>query len=449
MKKLLKIFAIIVVLLLAIIFAFIQPVDREHYSQKPHYQATLDKLSAFSNLQLEGDTLQAGWAQVPIIPPFQTAMAGYGNREGAPYEGIKDTLWVRAFVFDNGTTRAALLSADLLIIPPELTLAMENYLPEINWNIQNVYLTATHTHGSIGGWAPGFTGDKFAGEYKPEVIKFLSEQFRLAIQLAENDLVKTKIGFAKIEAPEYVVNRLVGEEGSIDPYVRMIELRREDEKKAVIYSYAAHATCYGGDEMHLHGDYPTPLSAYVQSFGYDMVSYIAGAVGSHGPAAKELPTEDQIGYMVLGLGGKIRGSLASMEPQYQTELGIINSPLHLGKPQARISQNWRIRPWVFKQLFGDYETRISGLLLGDNLLLGFPCDFSGELVLPIEKQWNTYGFNGMISSFNGGYIGYITKDVHYELDSYETRTMNWYGPNNGAYFTELALELSKSFSSSR
>src|SRR5690606_1464004 len=111
---------------------------------------------------------------------------------------------------------------------------------------------------------------------------------------------------------------------------------------------------------------PTPLSAYVKSFGYDMVSYIAGAVGSHGPAADELPNEEQIGYMVLGLGGKIRGSLASMEPQYQSELGIINTPLYLGEPQARISQNWRMRPWVFKQLFGDYETRISGLLIGDN-----------------------------------------------------------------------------------
>ena len=242
---------------------------------------------------------------------------------------------------------------------------------------------------------------------------------------------------------------MVGEDGSTDPYIRLIELRREDEKRALIYSYSAHATCYGADKMHLHGDYPTPLSAYIKSFGYDMVSYVAGAVGSHGPAAGELPTDEQIGYIVLGLGGKIRGSITSLQPTYQTQLGIINSQLYLGEPQARLSQNWRMRPWVFKQLFGNYETRISALLLGDNLLVGLPCDFSGELMMPIEQHWSESEFTGMVSSFNGGYIGYITKDEHYELDSYETRIMNWYGPNNGAYFSELIKEVSDVFSSSR
>jgi len=449
MKKLLKILGVISLVLIALLFVFIQPVDYQHYSEKPHYQASLDELAAFSNLPLEGDTLKAGWAQVPIIPTFETPMAGYGDRAGAMFEGIKDTLWVRAFVFDNGITKAAMLSADLLIIPPELTLLLENQLPDINWNIQNIYLTATHTHGSIGAWAPGFTGDKFAGEYNPAVIDFLSLQFKKAIQLAESDLKKTKIAFTKVAAPDYVVNRLIGEEGSIDPYVRLIELRREDEKRALIYSYSAHATCYGADEMHLHGDYPTPLSAYIKSFGYDMVSYVAGAVGSHGPAAGAMPTEEQIGYMVLGLGGKIRGSITSLQPSYQTQLGIINSPLYLGEPQARVSQNWRMRPWVFRQLFGDYETRISSLLLGDNILVGLPCDFSGELMTPIEQHWSQQGYSGMVSSFNGGYIGYITKDEHYLLDSYETRIMNWYGPNNGAYFSELIKEVSNVFSSSR
>ena len=43
----------------------------------------------------------------------------------------------------------------------------------------------------------------------------------------------------------------------------------------------------------------------------------------------------------------------------------------------------------------------------------------------------------MITSFNGGYMGYVTKDEWYDEDLYETRTMNWYGPYNGAYFEEL------------
>ena len=47
------------------------------------------------------------------------------------------------------------------------------------------------------------------------------------------------------------------------------------------------------------------------------------------------------------------------------------------------------------------------------------------------------GVNLMITSFNGGYVGYITPDKYYGMDSYETRTMNWFGPQNAAYFEEL------------
>jgi len=47
----------------------------------------------------------------------------------------------------------------------------------------------------------------------------------------------------------------------------------------------------------------------------------------------------------------------------------------------------------------------------------------------------------LVTSFNGGYIGYITKDEWYNLKEYETFVMNWYGPYNGAYFVGLIQRL--------
>ena len=47
-------------------------------------------------------------------------MAGYGARKGADFEGIHDSIWVRAVVFDNGKTLSAYVSMDLLIVPPNL-----------------------------------------------------------------------------------------------------------------------------------------------------------------------------------------------------------------------------------------------------------------------------------------------------------------------------------------
>ena len=47
------------------------------------------------------------------------------------------------------------------------------------------------------------------------------------------------------------------------------------------------------------------------------------------------------------------------------------------------------------------------------------------------------GLHLLITTFNGGYIGYITPDEYYNHNFHEVRDMNWFGPYNGAYFDEI------------
>ena len=49
----------------------------------------------------------------------------------------------------------------------------------------------------------------------------------------------------------------------------------------------------------------------------------------------------------------------------------------------------------------------------------------------------------VITSFNGGYIGYINVDKYYDENKAETRDMNWFGPYNQAYFTEIIQKILK------
>jgi len=111
--------------------------------------------------------------------------------------------------------------------------------------------------------------------------------------------------------------------------------------------------------------------------------------------------------------------------------------LPLRAPQLKISKNLKIRPWVFRSLFGDYTVEVSVLKVNNTLMIGLPCDFSGELAIPLYEYARSKKLNLMITSFNGGYIGYVTQDDRYDMEKYETRTMNWYGPDSGAYFSEI------------
>jgi hypothetical protein len=74
-------------------------------------------------------------------------------------------------------------------------------------------------------------------------------------------------------------------------------------------------------------------------------------------------------------------------------------------------------------------------------MLGTPCDFSGMLTNPIYKKAVEKNIHVMVTSFNGGYIGYITPDEYYDLEKYETQTMNWYGPGNGTYLQQCLIRM--------
>jgi neutral ceramidase len=92
-------------------------------------------------------------------------------------------------------------------------------------------------------------------------------------------------------------------------------------------------------------------------------------------------------------------------------------------------------------MFGEYPVYITALRIGNLILIGTPCDYSGELTAELYKQAAEMDVHVMVTSFNGGYIGYVTPDEYYDVDHYETRLMNWYGPGSGAYISETVSRL--------
>ena len=61
---------------------------------------------------------RAGAAQVIITPPDGVNLAGYYNFRGS--DGVLDDIHSRALVMDDGKTRAALVTLDLIGTPREM-----------------------------------------------------------------------------------------------------------------------------------------------------------------------------------------------------------------------------------------------------------------------------------------------------------------------------------------
>lgn len=442
MKVFLRILLGILVFLLLIGLFTIKSIDRSYYKNQLFYSTTMarmDSLESALPATEPGDTLLIGWSKISITPEEELPLAGYGARDPMAYSDVHDSIFVRSYVFNNRSYQKALISADLLIIHPEVRNRFFALAAENGWDPQDIFLSATHTHNSRGGWAPGLVGELFAGDFDPSQIDFLAEKLVTSLVTAQNQLKRGRLGFAELSVPTFVKNRLIKtEKGKTDPFLKLLYFE-SDSLSALHSIYSAHATCLSMDYREVSGDYPAAMIDYLEANDIvDFAGYSAGAVGSMGPAdtdSKEWQKARDIGW---GLAEQVRILQQVGFPSVDSiGLRSFRIPVDLRQPHFKISENLSLRPWLFNWAFGDYAAEIAAMQFGNLLIIGLPADFSGELALPLYEYASQRGMRLIITSFNGGYTGYIPKDDWYDLNKYETRTMSWYGPDNGAYFSEL------------
>tara|TARA_B100000949_G_scaffold63315_1_gene56231 strand:- start:239 stop:1564 length:1326 start_codon:yes stop_codon:yes gene_type:complete len=432
---------------LGIIFcliATIAPVDKTPLSESRYYQLAQQKLDSLNSSYTLQDSkyFKAGWAKTNITPQYPLPLAGYGARKGVFVSTVHDSVWARGFVFDNGFNKSAIITLDLLIIPPAVTEALRILLPEIGYSQDQIFLSATHTHCSVGGWADSWIGTQFAGEYQNEIVNDLAIAIITTIKKAETNLVSAKIGYARYDASPFTRNRLVGEKGSRDTWLRVVKIQQESGAVALITTFAAHATVLSHRQMNYSRDYPGALVDSLENItNVDFAAFCAGAVGSHSPVTKGGKSYNKIALLASNLKSLIGANVSSIPINKVQQSGTIRFDVPLRKPHIRVAANWRVRPWIFEKLTEVSPAYISLLRIGNIAFIGTPCDFSGELTAAIDEKANALDLNVLVTSFNGGYIGYITKDEWYNLKEYETFVMNWFGPYNGAYFVNLIQRL--------
>lgn len=450
MKKIFRFFAwitalLFVLTLMAAIVCF-KWVDKTPYQQTGFYKKELKAIEGIpARNNSQGDTIQAGWSSVNLQPPFTTPIAIDAKRGGKHFDGVHDSVYVRAFVFKQGTKKIAYVSADLLIIPPTVTGLFDSVLVKAGFDTSNIFFTATHTHTSIGGWHNSYVGKLFAGEYDTRVPLHITGCISKAILQAEKNCRPAKIGYAEFPTQKLVFNRLVGDKGKVDSLIRIVKIEQDGGAKAAIITFAAHCTVFHADLMELSADWAGLMMTQLNRSGkIDFASFSAGEVGSHGPYKQTNDQEEEAKYMADRTGAIVITNFDSIQADYTAGMRMLHVPFYLRRPDYRVvsfAPNIILRPWLFKKLFGDETVYINTFQLGNIIFAGTPCDFSGELIKPIDSVAKTQNLHLIITSFNGGYMGYVTDNKWYDMDAYETRIMGWFGPQNGDYMSEVIERL--------
>ena len=431
---------IVFVLIILSIISAIAPVDFTPLHQQSAVKQTYQRMETVAIHSSEGsDVIKAGWASVNITPETPINMAGYGPR--GPYTSVLDSLYTRTIVFDNGIEEVVIITIDLILFPGLIKDAIQDSLFNYGFSPNEIFLNATHTHNGFGNWEKSIAGKFIFGDFDKENMNFLIHRILEGVQIARKNRSPVKIGFEKIDAHELVANRLTKEKGTKDPYLRVISIKNKKGLKAVIASFSGHPVNLDADIWEISRDYPGVLVDDLEKENtVEFAMFCAGMVGSHSIDIDLPKGPERIRKIGQVLSSKIKNRLDSMEYMNYSTLVGLDVTIDMPPSQLRITPELRIRDWLFSALLKPLQANIKLLEIGDVLLIGMPCDYSGELSINnhLDQFASDYGKELFITSFNGNYIGYITEDSHYTTCNHdEVKTLNWVGPYKGEYFTSL------------
>ncbi|TXI69194.1 MAG: hypothetical protein E6Q41_02905 [Cyclobacteriaceae bacterium] len=426
---------VFVCLVVSLFVITIGRIDRTPLKDHNFYTRMMAKLDTLHPAVYPTQSFSTAWGKVNITPDYSMPMAGYRPRP--KFESVHDSLYVRAIIMDNGSTETILLSADLLIFPPALKSEIERILTKTDKPTFFFY-GATHTHNGLGGWHPAWAAQFAVGDYHDAWIKSTATAIATELNTIRNKLQPSHISYWQSDARSYAANRLK----SGNPYdgkLRGLKFSRADSTHAYFATFSAHATSINKKSTALSGDYPAALIKNLERTSGNFAMFMAGMVGSHklaGITETEFERTDK--------AGKILAENAlSPDQTYAlnaTEIRASHIPIEYGPAQLRLNEDYKLRNWVFAAALEPLQGELTCLQIGRVLLIGTPCDFSGEVFVTQNLEAYARQFNKqlIITSFNGDYTGYITNDEHYETSlREEVTTMNWVGPYFGQYYTEM------------
>ncbi|WP_296704861.1 neutral/alkaline non-lysosomal ceramidase N-terminal domain-containing protein [Algoriphagus sp.] len=412
-------------------------VDRSPIQDQEFYTKTMN---ALDQLQLQGsetDTWLAGWGKANMTPPQPVELVGYAPRGN--YEFVQDSSFVKALALGNGKTNIAWLSYELLIVHPHLAEEVMSAIKNQNLPIDQVIFTATHTHAGMGGYMPGPLGEMAFGGYNEETVELIVDKTISALSKAIASKDTVTIQFRKIDAREYVSNRFIKDD-PIEPSIRQLIFTKNSGEKATFFTYSAHATILSSKFMGLSGDYPFYLMKDLEEDNYDFAMFAAGTVGSHRPLASG-NTPVLVEKYAHDLDSVMQIKITDSSIVHRTRIEIGTLPIALRDPHLRITDNLRLRPWLFNYLLGETNVHFDVTIIGNTLMIASSGEISGVFFKKWEDQAKSLGLNLIITTFNGGYMGYITPDQYYDRNFHEVREMNWYGPGNGKYYDDMISKI--------
>lgn len=402
--------------------------------------------------------LNVGFSRQEMLPRLPFPLAGTVNRQARLSGRVESPPQVRTVAFEQGSKRVALCLADILIVDTPLYEAVQERGRQRGFD--GVFLVASHTHSSFGGYVNSRGGSLFMGRFRPELQAFLHDRIDASLAGAAADLSPvSKIESGHMNAPGLTMNRRV-KGGPTDDRIIAARYRRRRGGPVIIASVSGHpvVSCFFEPNA-VSSDFPGRVAGLLeQSVAGALV--LPGGLGGLNVIFPEFPTslEDHLSLVTtIATDGIWRALQAPAEsPSRKLHYGaeplsftMKFPPLTGGPPRVRAtSLATAALGGFFARFTAPAHLTVPVVVLGAGPLAvaGMPADFGIVATRLLRDRLAASGAPcPVVTSHSNGYVGYLhlahehnyRPEMNLEFLYYEN-AMNWYGIDSAKRLMDAA-----------
>jgi hypothetical protein len=388
-------------------------------------------------------------------------LTGYAARAKGS-ECVLDDLYATALVLDNGETKLALVSCDLIFIHPTAVAQIRRQIAaQTGIPAGRVMICCSHTHsGPITFMGP--TQSKRDRAYAANLIY----QIAGAVTSANSQLEPAHIGYGRGQAhiglnrreqrPNGQVVLGTNPAGPTDPEILLLRVDSTDgQPMAAVVNYACHAVALSSESYGVSADWPGAMRWAVESATGATCLFVQGAcadINPRGGPSKDCGRMQALGQSVAG--GVIQawadtetksgalylaGARKALSLPLLGPLGADGKPVSSGQeavaaamkmPWDQVAQLRAERfPWYapVSEVKGVWHTpvELQVLRMGEAAIASIAAEPFVEVGLAVKAR-SPLPYT-MFAGYSNGSVGYLPTAAAYEIGGYEvTHSYVWY-----------------------
>jgi hypothetical protein len=404
-------------------------------------------------------SLTANVAKVSLTPPLEMkySLGGYGDRMSKPATGVHDIIWAKTVVLNDGDKKYAIVTMDLLGLPPNVKPAVIKKLADKSWTKENIMMLPSHSHASLDMTALNDKNNLNSpqlGIFQPELLDFVIEKIAKSIKEADKDFKPVKVGTGRADISDKNRNRRRDPAVDRDLTITRIDMMN-GEPLAVMVNWSAHPTFMDENDMWVSAGWPGYLQRELEAWiGKGVtVMYYNGAqgdlsptpppinVGSHYEKAELYGREMAIAALDIYNDIKPKSN-ALLDYNYTT----VNLPERKAHPSfmetggAEYGMSEEVVK-VIMEMMCPSTASVGVVKIGDLVIAGAPGELASGLGLEVKNSLeNTGAKYPVIGGLANEWVSYILSKEQYNGNGGYEASVSFYGETLGDVIVKSMIE---------